>query len=390
MRYNENFKKLPEDYIFSRLNEKVAVARKAGREVIDLGIGDVKLPLCPLAVSEMKKACEEMKRAETFKGYMQGAGLLPLREKISESYEKTGVKISSDEVFITDGLKSEIGNILELFGRGAKVLIPEPCYPAYAEANIIFGNEVEFLKTREEDGFIPYPPFDKSYDIIFLTSPNNPTGAVMSERDLALFIAYAKKRGAVIIFDGAYSVFTAEGYPKSAYEVSGAKECVIETRSFSKSYGFTGVRCGYTVVPKTLGNYNALYKRRIGARFNGVSYITQKGAESFFTKEGYEFAKKRAKYYKDGAEALKLALKNSGVPSLSGNSSPYVFSKCPKGYSSVSFCERLFDTLGIVATPGSAFGESGEGYFRLSAFSKREEILSASDTIGEKFCLYFN
>ncbi|MBO4323337.1 MAG: LL-diaminopimelate aminotransferase [Clostridia bacterium] len=382
MRYNENFNSLPDSYVFAKMNEKVAEMKKSGKEIINLGIGDVKLPLFPVTVEAMKRAAGELSGEKTFKGYMPAEGLTSLREKIAAYYSSSGVKVETDEIFVSDGIKSEIGNILELFGAGAKVLIPEPSYPAYAEANIIYGNEVDFLPTFIQDGFIPSPPYGKIYDIFFLCSPNNPTGAVLSYKDLKAWIDYAISSGAVIIFDGAYSFFTEGGYPKSIYEVSGAKDCAIELRSFSKSFGFTGVRCGYTVIPKRCKNYNSLCRRRLGARFNGVSYITQRGAETFFSSEGQKFAKRRADYYKANAEILKTALKKRGVSSFAGNSSPYVFSKCPEGFTSESFCEKLLVSLGIVATPGNGFGFSGEGYFRLSAFLPREEILKAHDLIA--------
>ena len=382
MKYNSNFDALENSYVFTRINESVRLKRAEGGEVIDLGIGDVKLPLFHCAVTAMKLAAEELSSEKTFRGYMPSEGLLSLREKIAKNYNNRAIDLLIDEIFVTDGAKSDLGNLLELFGGGAEVLIPQPCYPAYAEANILYGNKVTFLSTSAADDFIPYPPYGEKFDVIFLCSPNNPTGTVFDRETLKAWIDYALSTDAVIIFDGAYSIFTENGYPKSVYEIAGAKNCAIEVRSFSKSFGFTGIRCGYTVIPKTLGKYNALYKRRLGARFNGVSYITQRGAETFFSAEGGIEAQKRAAYYIDSAEILRISLKKVGIYSVSASSSPYVFAKCLKGGSSAEFCEKLLDKTGIAATPGSGFGKCGEGYFRLSAFRNRAEILKAADKLA--------
>lgn len=380
MRYNENFTMLSNSYAFAKLNALVREKRQLGKTIIDLGVGDVKLPLFSVAAKAMQAASLEMAEEKTFRGYLPAEGLPSLREKIALSYNEEGASISPSEIFISDGAKSEIGNILELFGTKSKVLIVTPSYPAYAEANALYGNEITFLPAEEDNDFRPLPPYRQTFDIIFLCFPNNPTGAVLTHKQLEEWVNYALLTNAVIVYDGAYSSFTAKGYPSTVYSVRGAKECAIEIRSFSKSFGFTGIRCGYTVIPEKLGKYNKLWQRRLGCRFNGVSYVTQKGAESYFTKEGQAESKRRIEYYKTNAEILKIALKKAGIESAAYNSSPYVFAKCNK-MPSEKFCETLIDEYGIAATPGNAFGKGGEGYFRLSAFPKREEILSAADIL---------
>ncbi len=381
MKYNDNFNALGESYVFSKLNALVKKKRAQGETIIDLGVGDVRLPLFDVATEKMSTTSLDMAREDTFLGYPPAEGIPTLREKISERYKTEGASVDMDEIFISDGAKGEIGNVLELFGPKANALIVTPCYPAYAEANTLYGNNITFLPTSKENEFRPLPPYRGTFDIIYLCVPNNPTGVTLGKDELEEWVNYALNTGAVIIFDGAYSDFSTDGYPTSIYQIQGAKYCAIEIRSFSKSFGFTGIRCGYTVIPKTLGEYNRLWKRRLGCRFNGVSYITQKGAETFFSSEGQKQAIKRIKYYKTNAEILKIALKKAGFWFVNGNSSPYVFAKCPDNLSSEKFCEKLIDDYKIAATPGNAFGEGGEGYFRLSAFPKREDILAASDIL---------
>ena len=384
MKYNPEFDKLPESYVFRRISALVAAMKNSSRKVLDLGVGDVKLPLFPKAVEEMKKACDELGNATTFKGYPDARGLPSLRKKIADDYFSRGINIKEDEIFVSDGAKSDLSGLFALFGRDADVLIPEPCYPAYAEAAVLYGDRVTFVPSSEQDGFIPFPPYSKAFDVIFLCSPNNPTGAAMTADELSLWVGYALKTGAVIIFDGAYSDYADEGYPRSVYEVRGAENCAIEVRSFSKPFAFTGVRCGYTVIPRSLGKYNALWNRKLGCTFNGVSYVSQKGAEAFFDAETKKQVKKRINYYKDNAEIIKTALAKAGTRYALGRSSPYVFAKCPKGYSSEEFCAALVEKHGLVTTPGSAFGASGEGFFRLSAFAPRDEIFRAADILNKR------
>ena len=381
MKYNQNFYKLEKNYIFSELKEQKLALKEKGIDVIDLGIGDVKLPIFPLVANAMKNASLQLASKKTFLGYPPAEGYLFLRSKIAENYLLEGGNILEDEIFITDGAKGQLGSILELFGFGANVLFLTPCYPAGAESNILLGNNVTYLYGSEEDGFIPSPPLNKSYDVIYICSPNNPTGYAFSFSDLSTWVNYAISTKAVIIYDGAYSAFLPDGYPKTIYAVKGAKQCAIEIRSFSKSLGFTGIRCGFTVIPKTLGNYNSLWKRRLGCRFNGVSFITQKGAESIFCKDGKEEVKKRINFYKTNAEILKIALKNKNLWYNNTMSSPYVFAKVPYKKTSREFCKEMLEKTHVVATPGCGFLAGGEGYFRLSAFETRENVLKAADRI---------
>lgn len=382
MKYNENFFKLKNDYVFTDLAQKVASKKSQGGEsIIDLGIGDVKLPIFDLATKAMQKACEELSIKSTFRGYPPSQGYKFLRDKISAEYFEVGAQITPDEIFITDGAKGQLGGVLELFGSGAKTLFLSPCYPAGAESNILYGNSVSYLCGSVENGFIPSPPFGKFYDLIYICSPNNPTGSAMTFSDLALWIDYALSTDAVIIYDSAYSAYLTDEFPKSVYCLPKANRCAIEINSFSKSLGFTGVRCGYTVVPTALGDYNKLWKRRLACRFNGVSYPVQRGAEAVFCEQGRQEIKKRINFYKTNAEILKIALKNLNLWYNNSVCSPYVFASTPKGVSSAEFCSKLLMEKSVVATPGVGFGDGGEGYFRLSAFGDRQEILTASDRL---------
>ncbi len=383
MKYNQNFSLLEQNYIFTKLKEKVSQLRANSKlDVIDLGIGDVKLPLFNCVVSAMKTASEELGNADTFKGYPPSEGYYFLREKIANEYKNFRADISADEVFITDGAKGQLGSITELFGANLEVLFLSPCYVAGAEANVLRGNKVTFLTASEKDGFFPSPPYGKTFDLIYICSPNNPTGETMDENLLSVWVEYALNSGSVIIFDGAYSSFISGDYPKSIFCLPNARKCAIEINSFSKSLGFTGVRCGYTIIPNELFELNKLMKRWLGCRFNGVSYVSQRGAEAIFSKSGREEVKKRINFYKTNAEILKIALKSVNLWYNNTVCSPYVFAKVPNGTTSTDFCELLLEKTQVVATPGNGFGLGGEGYFRLSALATRDEVLKASDRIS--------
>ncbi len=379
MKYNDAFSLFKKDYVFARLKKKAEEMKSLGKEIIDLGVGDLSLPLFKNAVEEMVKAAKSLGDKKTFTGYPPSEGLLSLRKKISESYGNAN--IGEDEIFISDGAKSDIGDLLELFGKGISVLIPTPSYPVYTEASVFAGNKVTFLPCLKEDDFIPRPPFGKVYDVIYLCSPNNPTGAVLSAKVLSEWINYAISVKAVILFDGAYCDFSEENEPKSIYEIKNAKYCAMEIRSFSKGFGFTGVRCGYSVIPKTLGDYNRLWKRRLSFRSNGVSVISQKGAEAYFSDEGQREVATRIKYYKNNAEIIKIALKKKNLWYNNSCSSPYVFAKTPDGFTSEEFCDFAMEKYGIIVTPCNTFGEGGEGFFRISSFPERQKILRAADVI---------
>ena len=342
MKYNENFLKLKNDYLFARISRLAEEVASSGKEVIDLGIGDLKLPLFKGIGEAMAKCALDLGKEGLFKGYPPAEGSEELRAKISRNYKTENADISPDEIFVSDGAKGELGGIAELFGGSAKILMPEPYYPAAAEALYLAGNEITFLPCRKEEGFIPYPPFGKVFDAVYLCSPNNPTGSAMDGRDISLWINYALSTGAVIVFDGAYSAYAGQGIPKTIYAVKGAKDCAIEIRSFSKSYGFTGIRCGFTVVPKTLGKYNELWKRRLKCRTNGVSRISQAGAIACFDPETVAEREKRIKYYKTNAEIVKFALKKKNLWYNISCSSPYVFAECPAGQNSEDFVKKLY------------------------------------------------
>ena len=360
------------------MRKKVAEAKKRRGDIIDLGVGDVCLPLFPSVTAAMKKACSEMRETGTFKGYPPAEGYDFLREKIAATYDG---EISADEVFITDGAKSELGNITELFPRGVKVLFPTPCYPAGIESNVLAGNDVKFLKTRKEDDFLPFPPENEHYDLIYLCSPQNPTGTVMSKEILSRWITYALSENAVIISDAAYREFLPENAFKNPYKIRGAKSCLIEINSFSKSLGFTGVRCGYTIIPRETKRIYELKKRWLGCRFNGVSYISQRGAEAFYSAECAEEVKNRIIFYKTNAEILKNALKNKNLWYNIESASPYVFFEVPTKFKTDEFCDFLLSEQGIAATPGNGFGDGGEGFVRFSAFCTRKNAILAGERI---------
>ncbi|MCQ2399442.1 MAG: aminotransferase class I/II-fold pyridoxal phosphate-dependent enzyme [Clostridia bacterium] len=376
VKYNENFSRLNREYVFSK------TANAENGKTINLGIGDVRLPLFRCGTDKMHEAVEEMKDENTFKGYSATGGYGFLRQKIADLYAKKYVSFTEDEIFITDGAKSELGNILELFDNGVKVLFPTPCYPAGVEANLLRGNEVGFLPADENDGFIFYPDYSKKYDIIFLCSPCNPTGVALSKDVLKLWVDYALKNGSVIVYDNAYSVFSPKGYPTTVYEVKDAKYCAVEINSFSKSLGFTGIRCGYTVVPKELDELGKLYVRRLGARYNGTCYIAQKGASAVFGEEGKNEVKKRVNYYKDNVGCFKCALDKIGLHYVNSNASPYLYVKSPKGFTSEEFCYFLMKTQNVTVTPDTAFYSKDCKYFRISGFGDRKTVLEATDRIS--------
>ncbi len=378
MNINENVTALPENYVFTALRKKVAAFyEKTGIRPVDLGVGDVRLPLFEKTIAAMKTACDELGDGRTFRGYPPSEGYAFLREKISRFVY--GGKIVPDEIFVTDGAKGELGGAARLFARGSKVCFPTPSYPAGAEANVLLGNSVYYLKTDLQSGFLPFPPRDKTFDLIYLCSPSNPCGSVMSRELIAEWVDYAIESGAVIIFDAAYSAFAAADEPKSVYEIPRADECAIEINSFSKSLGFTGVRCGYTVVPKKTGRLYDAAKRVSGVNTNGVSYVSQRGAETFFDEDVQAQLKIRIDFYKTNADVIKNALKTANLWYNNGRSSPYVFSSCPDGQGSEAFCDELLEKYGVVATPGNGFLSGGEGFVRFSAFCTRTDALTFYD-----------
>lgn len=384
MNINRGYLNLKDRYLFSTISQKVREyrAQHQGREIISLGIGDVTLPLAPAVVTAMQQAVAEMGRAETFRGYGEEQGYAFLRQAICRYYAAKGVDLAESEVFVGDGAKSDLGNILGIFSVENTVLIQDPVYPVYVDTNIMAGRRIEFLNGTAENGFLPLPSAELSGDIIYLCSPNNPTGAVYKKEQLQAWVDWALERGAVILFDSAYEAFIQDPeLPTTIYEIPGAKECAIEFCSFSKTAGFTGVRCGYTVVPQALVrdgvSLNALWLRRQTTKFNGVSYIVQRGAEAAFSEEGLRQNRAAIGYYMENARIIAEALNRLGIWFTGGRNAPYIWLQCPGGMDSWEFFNLLLDSCGVVGTPGAGFGRNGEGFFRLTAFGRREDVLRA-------------
>ena len=390
MRINENFQNLKDSYLFITVEQRVNEYKKAHPEadIIKLGIGDVTLPLAPAVTEAMRQAVGEMGSAETFRGYCSDRGYEFLREAVRGHYKDKGVELDLSEIFIGDGAKSDVGNIQDIFGADNRVLIPDPVYPVYVDTNVMAGRSVEFIAGNEENGFLPLPG-DRPSDIIYLCSPNNPTGAVYNKDQLKVWVDYANANNAVILFDSAYEMFVGDdSLPASIFQIPGAKTAAIEFGSFSKSAGFTGVRCGYTVVPAALKrgsggrdvSINSLWLRRQTTKFNGVSYITQRGAAAAFTPEGYKQNKDNIDYYKRNAKMIGDMLSEMGIWHTGGVNSPYVWLKCP-GMPSWEFFDFLLDQAHVVGTPGEGFGANGEGYFRLTGFGSAENTRKAVERI---------
>ncbi len=385
MKINSHFLELKESYLFSNIAHKVEEyqSQHPEKEILRLGIGDVTRPLGSVVVSALKEASEEMGKKDTFHGYGPEQGYPFLREKIKKRYESFGVSLKIQEIFISDGAKSDCGNFLDLLSPENVVLIPDPVYPVYVDTNIMAGRKILFLDATQENAFLPLPPGHEKADIIYLCSPNNPTGVVYNHQQLKMWVEYALENQALILFDAAYEAFIEdESLPHSIYEIEGAKQCAVELCSLSKTAGFTGTRCGYTVVPFDAVYQNvslhSLWLRRQTTKFNGVSYIVQKGASAVFTDEGMKQAMENIRYYKENAAILGKTLEENGVWYTGGKHSPYLWVACPGGKTSWEFFDLLLNEAGIVGTPGSGFGKNGEGFFRLSAFGDKETVLKAA------------
>ncbi|MCR5107734.1 MAG: LL-diaminopimelate aminotransferase [Lachnospiraceae bacterium] len=398
---NENFSKLPGSYLFSTIAKKVASYKESNpdADIIRLGIGDVTKPLVPAVTNALHLAVDEMGKEETFRGYAPDLGYSFLREAIAENdFRMRGCDISSDEIFVSDGAKSDSADIQELFGLDARIAVCDPVYPVYLDSNVMAGrcgeydkesgkwDRVIYMPCIEDNGFVPSLPKEEA-DIIYLCFPNNPTGMALKKEELQVFVDHANKTGAVIIFDAAYEAYiTQEGVPHSIYECDGAKTCAIELRSFSKNAGFTGLRLGYSVVPKELnrmGNsLHDMWARRHGTKFNGAPYIVQRAGEAVYSKEGKDQIKEQIKGYKENAKVIREGLKNAGYTVYGGVDSPYIWLKTP-GMSSWDFFDMMLDKMNIVGTPGGGFGPSGEGYFRLTAFGSHENCLKAMERVAK-------
>ena len=380
MKLNENYSNLKESYLFSTIAKKVNEFSTANpdKKIIRLGIGDVTLPLCKAVVSAMKSAVDEMGVQSTFRGYGPEQGYDFLKNAIKNYYLEHNVELESDEIFISDGAKSDLGNILDLFDKDNTVLVPDPVYPVYVDTNVMAGRKIVYINANEENNFLPAPDKNIKADIIYICSPNNPTGAVYTKDGLKQWVDYAIQNNAVILFDAAYEAFiTDNSLPHSIYEIEGAKNCAIEFCSFSKTAGFTGTRCGYTVVPHSLGKLNKMWLRRQTTKFNGVPYIVQRGAEAVFTPEGRKEIETNLNYYRENAKIIAATLDECGIKYFGGKYSPYIWLKCPDNMSSWDFFDYLLTNIQVVGTPGEGFGKNGEGFFRLTSFGSRENTIEA-------------
>lgn len=384
MKINQNYQNLQDSYLFSTIARKVEEyrAQNPGSRVIRLGIGDVTLPLGKTVVEAMRCAVEEMGHKETFHGYGPEQGYDFLKEAIVGHYAEKGVSVALNEVFVSDGAKSDVGNILDLFAKDNIVLVPDPVYPVYVDTNIMDGRRIIYMDATADNGFCPLPDAELDADIIYLCSPNNPTGAVYSREQLKSWVNYALEKNAVIFFDAAYEAFISDpALPSSIFQIEGARECAIEFCSFSKTAGFTGTRCGYTVIPENLKvdgmSLNRMWNRRQTTKFNGVSYVVQRGAAAVFTEQGMKECKENIAYYKQNAQIIAQALKEMNIWFTGGEHSPYVFLRCFDGMDSWDFFDLLLRECNVVGTPGSGFGKNGQGFFRLTAFGDRENTLEA-------------
>ena len=379
MHFNTHFNDIAQSYLFSTIAQKVAAysAAHPGREILRLGIGDVTLPLAPAVISALHSAVDDMADKSTFRGYGPEQGYDFLREGVRGYYLSHGVELEPDEIFISDGAKSDIGNILDIFGEGNTVLVPDPVYPVYVDTNTMAGRRVLYMNATEMNGFLPMPDYSVDADIIYLCSPNNPTGAAYSKAQLKEWVDYANAKGAVILYDAAYECFiTDDGLARSIFQIEGAKTCAVEFCSLSKTAGFTGTRCGYTVVPKALVrdgmSANKMWLRRQTTKFNGVSYIVQRGAAAVFTPEGMRQIAANLAVYRANAKLIADCMDELGIWYTGGKNSPYIWLRCPDGMGSWQFFDYLLENIQVVGTPGAGFGANGEGFFRLTAFGSPE------------------
>ena len=399
-RVNENYLKLPGSYLFSTIGKKVNAYEKANpdKKIIRLGIGDVTQPLAPAIIRALHEAVDEMGKAETFHGYAPDLGYEFLREEIAKNdYQARGCQINADEIFVSDGAKSDCGNIQEIFSEDCKIAVCDPVYPVYVDSNVMAGrtgvydevgetwSNVIYMPCTAENQFVPELP-KKTPDLIYLCVPNNPTGTALTREQLKVWVNYANQVGAVILYDAAYEAYIAqEEIPHSIFEIEGARTCAIEFRSFSKNAGFTGVRLGFTVIPKDLRckdvSLHGLWARRHGTKFNGAPYIVQKAAMAVYSEEGKAQLKEQITYYMKNAKVIYEGLKSAGYEVYGGINAPYIWLKVPEGMTSWNFFDWLLEKANVVGTPGSGFGPSGEGYFRLTAFGTYENTIEAMERI---------
>lgn len=387
---NANFLNLKANYLFKEISQRVGkyTAEHPNNKIIKMGIGDVTRPLAPVVVTAMEKAAAEMGVKETFRGYEDsGQGYEFLREAVKNYYKGFGVEIDADSVFISDGAKSDSGNINDIFDESNIVLVTDPAYPVYVDSNTMGGKKIIYADSNEENGFAAMPPENVHADLIYLCSPNNPTGAAYNAEQLKKWVDYAIANNAVIIYDGAYEAFIVEeGIPRSIFAIEGAKKCAIEICSFSKTAGFTGTRCGYTIVPSELmfdkpdGEkmpVKQIWARRQGSKFNGVSYPVQRAAEAVFTETGLKQIHETLDFYRENAKIMTETFDKLGIKYTGGKNSPYIWFKCPNDMDSWEFFDMMLHKIEVVGTPGAGFGKNGEGWFRLTAFNTHENTIEA-------------
>ena len=390
MKINSNFEKMVPNYLFADVARKTNDFAKVhpDREIIRLGIGDVTLPLSGIVVDAMKKGCEDLRLKETFKGYPEYEGYDFVRQAVADYYKSFGVSFGPDEIFISDGAKSDCGNIGDIFSQDNTVLIPDPVYPVYVDANIMSGRNIIYAPSSKENHFLAMPDRNVQADIIYICSPNNPTGAAYSFAQLKAWVDYAIENNAVILYDAAYEAFIQDDdLPRSIFAVEGARECAIELCSLSKTAGFTGVRCGYTVIPKELSRcghkLHDLWYRRQATKFNGVSWAVQCGAAAVFSEEGQKQCHENISYYRQNAKVISDMLDELGIYYTGGKNSPYIWFECPDNMDSWMFFDYLLENAGVVGTPGAGFGKCGKNYFRMTSFNSHEKTLEAVQRIKD-------
>ncbi|WP_294413491.1 LL-diaminopimelate aminotransferase [uncultured Ruminococcus sp.] len=395
--FNEKFLDLKESYLFSEVAKRVSVFQQKNpdRSVIRLGIGDVTLPLGKTVVEAMHSAADEMGKAESFRGYGPEQGYDFLREAIQGHYKTFGVELDTDEIFVSDGAKSDTGNITDLFSKDNTVMIPDPVYPVYVDTNTMNGRNIVFINGTAENNFLPMPDKSVHADIIYICSPNNPTGACYNRAQLREWVDYALENHAVILFDSAYECFISDSeLPHSIYEIEGAEKCAVEFCSLSKTAGFTGTRCGYTIVPKAITSksadgremsLNKMWNRRQCTKFNGVPYIVQRAAAAVFSEAGMAEAKAMIAHYMENAKIISDTMTELGIRFTGGINSPYIWFECPFGMDSWQFFDFLLEKTGVVGTPGAGFGQNGSRWFRLTAFNNKENTVEAMNRFRSIF-----
>ena len=385
MKINAHYRQLEESYLFSTIAQKAAAYQQEHPQarLIRMGIGDVTRPLSQHVIDAFRAGVEEQGQVETFRGYGPEQGYPFLREAVQGYYRSFGVELELDDIFISDGAKSDVGNILDLFDRDNLVLIPDPVYPVYRDTNQMAGRTITYLNANKENGFLPLPDRTQRADLIYLCSPNNPTGAAYSREQLAEWVAYAREQQAVLLFDAAYEAFVQEDLPRSIFEIEGAETCAVEFCSLSKTAGFTGTRCGYTVVPSALMrdgmSLRKMWLRRQTTKFNGVSYPVQRAAAAVFTEEGLRECRRSLRVYQSNARRISDTLEELDIWHVGGKNSPYIWMECPGGRSSWEFFDDLLERAQVLGTPGSGFGRNGEGFFRLTAFGTPEDTAEAME-----------